>query len=290
MNKKKVMDKNGQFFLIGAIVIIVVIVSIVTISNYTQKKDIVKLYDLGQELGIESQQVLDYGTYSQLDDAQMKVLMQNFIQNYVNYVKEEKNIYFVYGNKNEVNAIGYQQLSSEPVCIKLNAEAKSPVCGDGIVNQNSEECDDGNSDSLDGCSSECKLEKYNAYSSSEENDNNKCGDGIIDKSDGEYCDTKELNLKTCISLGFASGTLKCVDCGFDATNCIKPEEPECVSLTIGETQTFPAGTSEGISTVVIRIDVTEYQFRLKEGENFYFIIWQKIGGEKHVVTSEETQP
>src|SRR5690606_17900226 len=33
-----------------------------------------------------------------------------------------------------------------------------PFCGDGMVNQASEECDDGNEFSNDGCSSDCKIE------------------------------------------------------------------------------------------------------------------------------------
>lgn len=33
-----------------------------------------------------------------------------------------------------------------------------PYCGDGVVNQDSESCDDGNSDNGDGCSDKCKLE------------------------------------------------------------------------------------------------------------------------------------
>src|SRR4030043_739575 len=83
-------NRRGQFFLIAAVVIIVVVVSVVTISNYTQKKDVVKLYDFGQELGIESQNVLDYGTYSELDEDDLKILMENFIKNYVGYIEEKK--------------------------------------------------------------------------------------------------------------------------------------------------------------------------------------------------------
>ena len=115
MNLKR--GKRGQFFLIAAVVIIVVVVSVVTVSNYTQKKDSVKLYDVGQELGIESQNVLDYGTYSELDETQMKTLMENFIKNYVNYIQEKKNIYFVFGNSQKINVVGYQEIANESVCV-----------------------------------------------------------------------------------------------------------------------------------------------------------------------------
>ncbi len=181
--RKRGKDNRGQFFLIAAVVIIVVVVSVVTISNYTQKKNEVKLYDLGQELGIESQNVLDYGTYSELNDAQMKVLMENFIKNYVTYIQEAKNIYFVFGNKQKINVLGYQEIANESVCVKV------------------------------------------------------------------------------------SGSSSCAP-----------------YLTIGQTQEFPVISGE-ISKVVIRIGDIEYEFKLKSGENFYFVIWQAVGGEKHVVTS-----
>ena len=111
-------DREAQFFLIAAVVIIVVVVSIVTISNYTEKRDVVQLYNLGQELGIESKNVLDYGTYSELNEEQMKVLMESFIRNYVNYLGNDKNIYFVFGNKNKINLAGYQAIAAEDVCVK----------------------------------------------------------------------------------------------------------------------------------------------------------------------------
>jgi len=177
-------NRKAQFFLIAAVVIIIVVVSIVTISNYTQRRDVVKLYDLGQELGIESQNVLDYGTYSELNEEQMKILMENFIKNYVSYIESNKNIYFVFGNKQKINVVGYQEIVNESVCVKI---------------------------------------------------------------DGSYCTPY---------------------------------------LTIGQTQEFPA-TGESISKVVIRIADVEYEFKLRSGENFYFVIWQSVGGEKYVITSQK---
>jgi hypothetical protein len=174
-------DHKGQFFLIAAVVIIVVVVSIVTITNYTQKRDVVKLYDLGQELGIESQNVLDYGTYSELNESEMKILMENFITNYVGYMQDKKNIYFIFGNSKKINVIGYQEIVNESVCVKVTTSSCAPY------------------------------------------------------------------------------------------------------LKIGETQEFLVGT--GITKVAITIGGIEYDFKLKRGENFYFVIWQSVGGEKHVITN-----
>jgi cysteine-rich repeat protein len=52
-------------------------------------------------------------------------------------------------------------------------ECRCPFCGDGIVGPD-EECDDGNNEYEDGCSSECVVEY--------------CGDGILQEGLGEECD------------------------------------------------------------------------------------------------------
>ena len=85
--------KKGQFYLIAAVLIVVLIVAAVTVYNYSKKRDSVALYDLGEELGIESQYVLDSGTAANMD-----TLLGNFIEDYVDYVGEGKKLYFVYGD------------------------------------------------------------------------------------------------------------------------------------------------------------------------------------------------
>ena len=174
-------NKRGQYFLIAAIVIIVVVVSIITVSNYTQRKDVTRLYDLGQELGIESQNVIDYGTYNSQSPSEMNTMMLNFISNYRSYIGTDKNVYFAFGNKNNISVIGYQQAAeSESVCIKIDS-----------------------------------------------------GD--------------------------------------------------CVPYVGGEKiQEF---TGAGMSKAAIVIGDVQYEFKLREGENFYFVIWQRNGGEKNVVTN-----
>jgi hypothetical protein len=45
-----------------------------------------------------------------------------------------------------------------------------------------------------------------------------CGDGVINVA-GEQCDGADLLGETCMSLGFAGGTLGCTGCGFDTSGC-----------------------------------------------------------------------
>jgi len=119
-------QRKGQFFLIAAVVIIVVVISVVTISNYVQKKDIERTWKIAQEMGIEGKNVLDWGTYNELNEEQMKVLMEKFAKNFVNYIEEKKNVYFVFGNSRNVSVIGYQEIVNESVCVNVTGNACAP--------------------------------------------------------------------------------------------------------------------------------------------------------------------
>ncbi|HOZ56304.1 MAG TPA: DUF4215 domain-containing protein [bacterium] len=88
----------------------------------------------------------------------------------------------IYCHKDILNFDNYDridnvQLGGTYYCVAFNAlKPVLPYCGDGIVNQVSEECDDGNNDNGDGCSSTCTIEQNGHY----------CGDGKVDP--GEECD------------------------------------------------------------------------------------------------------
>jgi cysteine-rich repeat protein len=83
---------------------------------------------------------------------------------------------------------------------------RTVACGDGILDA-TEECDDGNLNNGDGCDQYCNLEIYPA-----------CGNGIIEA--GEQCDWTNFNNKTCTSLGFVSGVLRCTSsCTLNTSGC-----------------------------------------------------------------------
>ena len=60
---------------------------------------------------------------------------------------------------------------------------EGPFCGDGELDEDlGEQCDDGNNDNGDGCSSTCQIESTRY-----------CGDGILDEDLGEECDDGNNN-------------------------------------------------------------------------------------------------
>jgi len=210
--------RGGQFYLVAAIVIITILIGFSVVSNYSRNKEVVKLYDLKQELNIETAKVLEYGTY-RTENADE--LLSDFAENYAAYTGEGKNMYFFFGNFEKITAVGYQDISTD----KLNIELRG---GGGIK----------------GKEISCKIK-------------------LLDRN-GEII-SEETTTSCAGSLG---------------------GETEMVQ---GETITFEGfstqkGTIEEQVHLLIDILGSEYHFRLRTGENFYFVLEQIVGGERYVVS------
>ncbi len=106
----KRVNKKGQFYLITAIIISIIVIGFIALNNYSKRQTSTKLYDLGEELGIESSNILDFGTYNQYDETQMAELISSFIANYSDYIEEGNDLYFLFGDQSGVTVIAYSQL------------------------------------------------------------------------------------------------------------------------------------------------------------------------------------
>ena len=170
------LNKRGQMYLIAAVIIVTIILGFAAISNYSKKKSTIKLYNLKEDLQIASENVLEYGVYNELDANDMRLLLEEFIELYTEYIGEGIEIYFVYGNLDVITVATYSELTSIDV-------------GDKLM--------------------------------------------IITSGELTFEDFEAIGNK-----------------------------------------------------VIVQIDSIEYEFKLKSGENFYFIISQEVGEEEHVVISE----
>ncbi len=96
-------DKKGQFYIVAAMILVIVVSSIVTINNYSSKKEFTKEAELrGKELVIESERVLDY------DSANNQENILTFAEGYSNYLEEEADIIFIYGEEGSLDAFTYE--------------------------------------------------------------------------------------------------------------------------------------------------------------------------------------
>ena len=102
-------DKTGQFYLISAIIIATLVLGIVAISNYSRRESNLKLHALKEEIRIESAHVLDYGLYNDLDEAALYALLLDFTKNYIDYQGQGKDLYFIFGDQDNITVTGYQE-------------------------------------------------------------------------------------------------------------------------------------------------------------------------------------
>ncbi|MFA4952983.1 MAG: hypothetical protein WC584_02065 [Candidatus Pacearchaeota archaeon] len=200
MVKNKMGNKRGQFYLLAAIVIIVLIIGYAGVSNYLKKKNTTRIYDVKEELNIEGKDVLEFGILKS-EEISLKIngvtqqisgeeaIIKHFITLYTTYLEsigESMNIYYVFGNPTEIKA--YELVDVETGSFILTIDGATPITNN-IIRKSIQEL----------------------------------------KESGSY-------------------------------------------------------TTEN-GKVKVKIGENNYEFELKSGENFYFIISQKVGGEQYVETN-----
>ncbi len=91
------MQKRGQFFLMAAIIIIIIVFGFIAIRGYikTEEKK-TAVYDLEKEFGLESGKVVDYVIYSEED---FDTIMKNWTEIYIGGKKQNVDEFVVvYGD------------------------------------------------------------------------------------------------------------------------------------------------------------------------------------------------
>jgi len=103
-------DKKAQYYLFAAFVIVGIIIGFVAILNYSKRNPPVRVYDVAEELEIESEAVWDY--YKMKNEYQIDV----FTKNFNDYAGSGIDIYFVndtdgfaYDDKGELYFIPFQK-------------------------------------------------------------------------------------------------------------------------------------------------------------------------------------
>ncbi len=99
--------KKGQFYLIAAIFIILIMFGTTSIATQASVKPEPRtIKDLGDELNRETYKIIEHGV---VKDADLNKLIENFsgkdMGEYILKNSEDASIVFVYGNKEDYNAI-----------------------------------------------------------------------------------------------------------------------------------------------------------------------------------------
>ena len=96
-------NKRAQFYILFAVLVIVIITGLVTTSNYARKvKKPVKFYDLSEDFEAETTKIIDYGIFSGEQQSSIDSLIDAFSAEYLEYVqKKDPNLELIYIFGNE---------------------------------------------------------------------------------------------------------------------------------------------------------------------------------------------
>jgi hypothetical protein len=119
---------KGQFFIIASILITLVMFGMISVSTYTiVKEDPRTVNEISEELNRESLQLIDYGIYNREN---ITDLINNFtsqdVGEYFLQKTNDANIVFVYGDRDDINAIHYSTESTGEIGL---AGSTTPIDG-----------------------------------------------------------------------------------------------------------------------------------------------------------------
>ncbi len=103
------MEKKGQFYIVAAILLVLIISTLVSIKTYSYVKSQPQtLEEAGLDLREESSRILDYGVYNQ---ANLTEILKNFTEDefaeYFLRKTDYTNLTFIYGNKKDLYKVEY---------------------------------------------------------------------------------------------------------------------------------------------------------------------------------------
>lgn len=106
---KKLGDKRGQFYLLAAVVVIGLFVGLIAVVNYSLSNSGSRVYDLSEELEVESANILDLGATSG------NYPWQSFTQNFSSYAGNSIEIIYIVGNSTSIEAYKYNDSTKESI-------------------------------------------------------------------------------------------------------------------------------------------------------------------------------
>jgi len=125
------MSKKGQFFLVAALVIVIVIVGLGTIYVSTQfPEEDAHVYDLSEEINFEASQVIDNGILTANQD-EIQAKIENLTDTY-SKLNPNSDLFIVYGNQSEVTVLYYNRTKIGNIGITTGGpdlELKNEVLG-----------------------------------------------------------------------------------------------------------------------------------------------------------------
>lgn len=136
------MNKRGQFYILAAILIVVVLTGITTMSTYTVIKTKSRTIEsMGKELKEEGYRIIDYAMVNNQPSSEVKPFeelndfTENYYQEYFLTKTDNASIIFIYGNKSNLYATNYDTISAGSIRATLGNIGPTWGIVSGFVNR-----------------------------------------------------------------------------------------------------------------------------------------------------------
>lgn len=123
------MKKRGQFYLIAALIIVMILVGFLGLVNYVKVEKENSMKELQEEIENEIIYTLDYGARNNLDADEFRNIFKNLSSVYINKSIEKTSV-FVYGMA--PGTIGVNGKNSEDTNLSINIDGSEFILKKGI--------------------------------------------------------------------------------------------------------------------------------------------------------------
>jgi hypothetical protein len=120
-------NKRAQFFLVAALIIAALLISLATINNYARvSKEDTKFKTILESLSYESARVIDSGVYQSADQELINNHLSSLVENY-SVSSPDSDFFVVYGSSTNLTLFNYNSCNSAGE-IGIGSDVSSEVC------------------------------------------------------------------------------------------------------------------------------------------------------------------
>lgn len=124
--------KQGQFYIIAAIFIILILIGLMTTNYLRTRSEKTKIYDLGDELKFESGKVIDYGIYqNEIIPNILGTWTTDFYSYSQEFLTQDEDLVFVYGNFSGMWVKTFREITSGNINVNIGENTGIPITTTG---------------------------------------------------------------------------------------------------------------------------------------------------------------
>lgn len=136
MKRSGGMNNKAQFYLVAAIIIVMIIAGIASIKTYAiAKAEPRKIKDVSAELKEETTRIIDYGIYSEKVLPDLLASFDDEFSEYFLKKTEETNIVFIYGNSTKLQSVQYNDEYTGAVFASIGGASPTWDTSEIIINR-----------------------------------------------------------------------------------------------------------------------------------------------------------